>query len=141
MAITPHFDSAGSFRSGVASVITGGQPVDVLYTGGTTTYKQVFHKGAQPTASAATPLISYRIESEPPGATIYAVPLVRWLQIAKTTWTEASLWEFQRGTTASDLDLFDQKYLILLDLKGDLRTCILDVIQVSQNRKLQVVFR
>jgi hypothetical protein len=91
---------------------------------------------------ADTPRISYRFESEPSGATIYAVPLLEWQQvIAKGGWTEESLWEYRRGTTAADLDMFDQKYVIILYLKSDPRISVVDIIRNSTNRVFHFVFR
>jgi hypothetical protein len=127
--IPTHFNSAGSFRQGMAQVVDGGQQVRLHANGNVTS-------GTTTTFT----LISYHIGSNPPGAAIYAVPLVDWLKIQKTNWTLASLWEYRDGSTNADLDFFDQKYMLVLTEGTELRFGMLDVIPKATNHSLTITF-
>lgn len=107
LVIGARFDSAGSFQRGKAVVVTGGRTAQVSSRGSVTA-----------TATPTTPLFSYRVESEPSHARIFVVPLWRWNTINQHPLTEFSLREFDRGETDADLDLFDQKYMIVLSFHG-----------------------
>jgi hypothetical protein len=134
IAIEPRFDAAGPFFNRRADVLTGGVLGEVRANGTVSVVKS-------PTA----PLIPYRISSEPSGATLYTIPVVDYLRMrARSRFKVTRLEQFdiyRRGTTDSTLDLFDQKYMLVLQLGDEMRTHLLDVVAKSTVKHIHVVMR
>lgn len=133
LAIEPRFDAVGPFVARRADIVTGGILGEVRFDG-----RVVMVKG--PPSS----LIPYRITSEPSGATLYAIPFLDYRVLSKYGIDVLRLRSFEvyrRGTTDTTLDLFDQKYMLILVLGEELRLTLLDVIASSTVRQLRLVIR
>jgi hypothetical protein len=133
LVIQPRFDVAGPFIDGKAKVVTGGVAGE-LNTNGT----------VKTVASVSSPLIQYHIDSSPTGAQVYVIPLLQFLKLksSSTNVLNSNLISFYlRGTTGTDVDLFDQKYMIILVIGSDVRMTLLDVVAGSHITSLTIRFK
>lgn len=133
LAIQPRFESAGPFIHGKATIIVGGL-VGELSKDGT-----VFIL-----PGTSYPTIPYHIDSTPPGAKVFVIPVLDYNklnQIQVERLMSGLLTQYLRGTTGMDIDLFDQKYMVVFIAANDSRVTLLDVVAGSEIRMLSIAFK
>ena len=131
VVIPPKFDTATPFISGQAYATTGGTHGKVS-TDGTFVVS-----GSPPTT-----LISYQFVSQPPNATVYIIPLLMWLKIEDFYTIHPSVLEsYHRGVTPLQVDLFDQKYMAVFVINEKSRVTLVDVIQGTTEKRIEVAFK